>query len=181
MHDHTHQHSLTAEDPAALAPKLPAPHPELSLGCSPVPWPLGAATSLVAHPLAPLGHGAPSVPPDPPATAASGPAQSHGRSHCPAAGPNALQGGLCFPQSTQFPESVSGCSDHPEHLIPLASPQGHHSPSKTRGATPDLAQEHSPGCPCIPWGAASQSVGGKEDISPCPVEKHSWQFKTNSN
>lgn len=24
------------------------------------------------------------------------------------------------------------------------------SPSKTRGATPDLAQEHSPGCPCIP-------------------------------
>lgn len=55
------------------------------------------------------------------------------------------------------------------------------SPSKTQGATPDLAQEHSPGCPCIPQGAASRSVGGKEDISPCPVEKHSWQFKTNSN
>lgn len=55
------------------------------------------------------------------------------------------------------------------------------SPSKNRGATPDLAQEHSPGCPCIPWGAASRSVGGKEDISPCPVEKHSWQFKTNNN
>lgn len=63
---------------------------------------------------------------------------------------------------------------------PLHLPKGT-SPSKTRGATPDLAQEHSPGCPCIPWGAASQSVGGKEDISPCPVEKHSWQFKINSN
>lgn len=74
VHDHAHQHSPAAEDPAVLTPNLPTPYPELSPGCSPMPWPLGAAISLAAHSRAPLGHWAPSVPPNPPATAASGPA-----------------------------------------------------------------------------------------------------------
>lgn len=74
VHDRAHRRSPAAEDPAALTPNLPAPHPELSLGCSPMPWPLGAAISLAVHSLAPPGHWAPSVPPNPPATAASGPA-----------------------------------------------------------------------------------------------------------
>lgn len=135
----THSSAL----PAALTPNLPALHPELSPGCSPVPWPLGAATSLTAHPLAPPGHWAPSVPPT------LLPWQPRGQPEA-TAGLTVLQqvlmllkGVLAFHRAHNSQRMFLAALATLNTSSPMHFPRGTAtSPSKTQGATPDLAQEH---------------------------------------
>lgn len=128
--------------------------------CHPDPKPSGPGI-----PRGPLGAAAtPRAPPS--ATAASGPARSQAGSCRPAAGPYVRGVPVCIHEHPVIPKGLFSFG------FPAALKPGVHKPPQCRSTTsgPPRASPHAL---TLPPGAACWSKGGKEDISPCPVEKHS--------